>query len=366
MRRITEITKYILLITLAASFMRCAGHEEEIEEAIDSNATRGLQDTTRTHCNSVYHWKTTFDLNEEEIEFLERNDVHRLYIRMFDVDLDSSPINDHVGIVPVGTTKFKCAIPDSTEVVPTVFITTKAIKFIGEDSDGLKFLAQKIYTRIQNMSSYNELGIIHEIQLDCDWTTSTQEAFYQLCREIKTLAEKDTVLVSATIRLHQLKLDPPPVDRGVLMVYNTGAIRNPGTKNSILDYEDVSAYLGKKPVDFEMPLDFAYPTFGWGVLFRNGIYQGILHKAVYDDTKFYVRNGDGTYKVRKNHFLEGHSLWEGDVIRLEYPTPDEVTKVAEFVSKAFSNNPHSTILYHLDAQNLSKYNDDEIAFIFSH
>lgn len=345
----------------------CGHYKKTSQEAIEKKAdTTIVQAPVRHHCNSVYHWKTTFDLNEAELDFLENNDVHRMYVRLFDVDVDTSPMNDYVGVIPIGTTSFRCAVPDSMEIVPTVFITTKAIASLGGKKDTPHSLAEKIFTRTKNIASYNDLGRIREIQLDCDWTSSTQKAFYEVCKEMKTLAEKDSILVSATIRLHQLRLDPPPVDRGVLMVYNTGAIRQPGTKNSILEVADVESYLSRNVASYKLPLDFAYPAFGWGVLFRGGSYQGILHHTDFSDTKYYADNSDGTFRVKKDHFLEGHFLWPTDVIRLEYPSAEVVKTVAALVSSKFEDYPHSTILYHLDSQNLAKFNANEIANIYNY
>lgn len=316
--------------------------------------------------NAVYHWKTTFDLNPSELDFLKEHDIRRMYVRLFDVDVDSSPINDQAGAIPVGTTRFRCPVPAGMEIVPTVFITTKAILSIGGEEDAYRSLAWKIFARTMNMASFNDLGRIREIQLDCDWTPSTQQAFYEVCKEIKSFAEKDSVLVSATIRLHQLRLDPPPVDRGVLMVYNTGAVRLPGTKNSILELADVKSYLSGKAIDFKLPLDYAYPAFGWGVVFREGAYQGLLHHTDFSDPNYYADNGDGTYRVKKDHFLDRCFLQSSDVIRLEYPSADVIQKTAALVSSAFKEHPHSTILYHLDSQNLSKFTADEITDIYRH
>lgn len=81
-----------------------------------------------------------------------------MYVRLFDVDVDSSPMNDYVGLIPIGTTSFSCAIPDSMEIVPTVFITTKAIASLGGKKDTPHSLAEKIFTRAKNMASYNDLG----------------------------------------------------------------------------------------------------------------------------------------------------------------------------------------------------------------
>ena len=52
--------------------------------------------------------------------------------------------------------------------------------------------------------------------------------------KVKKLLSKEKVSLSVTVRLHQLRTTPPPADRGVLMVYNTGSIMNPHTENSIL------------------------------------------------------------------------------------------------------------------------------------
>lgn len=337
------------------------------KDAAVEHKDRTLQETdmlVRSRRNAVYHWKTTFELNEEEIGFLNRHSIKRMYVRFFDVDVESSPMNSTKAPIPIGTTAFKSRKPSDIEIVPTVFITVNSL--ISAAEEGLKDLASKIYTRVNNMSDYNDLGQIREIQLDCDWTSSTKDLFYSLCKETVKLAHEDSVLVSSTIRLHQLKMDPPPVDQGVLMVYNTGALREARTKNSILDYHDVLSYLSRSPIYYGLPLDFAFPTYGWGVLFRNGAYCGILHKTDYSDETRYEKGKDGTFIVRKDHVLEGQSLWKGDVIRMEYPTAKEVKDVAELVTSSVRDSGHSIVLYHLDSNNLLKFTNDEISSIYSY
>ena len=364
---IKVIVSFIICASPLLLASSCIHNKRSAQRRSDqSDSAVMATEPVRNHCNSIYHWKTTFDLNESELAFLENNEVHRIYVRLFDVDVDSSPLNDYIGAVPVGTTSFKYAVPDTMEVVPAVFITTRAIMSLSGDKDTPHSLAEKIYTRVRKMASYNRLGSVNEIQLDCDWTASTQEAFFELCQEIKQLAEKEDIIVSATIRLHQLRLAAPPVERGVLMVYNTGAIRRPGTKNSILEVEDVESYMTKDAASYRLPLDFAYPVFGWGVLFRGGAYQGILHHTDYSDSRYFADNGDGTFRVKKDYLLEGHSLWAGDVVRLEYPSPETVKTVAALISSTFKNRPHSTILYHLDLQNLSRFSENEISSIYSY
>ena len=51
--------------------------------------------------------------------------------------------------------------------------------------------------------------------------------------------QKKEIALSITVRLHQLREPAPPADRGVLMLYNTGALKAHDTRNSILDLADV-------------------------------------------------------------------------------------------------------------------------------
>ena len=349
------LTAFVFLLSLIG----CKEEPKQQVLPVDKPAT-----FTRVRSNAIYHWKTVFDLKEDETAFLTAHSVRKMYVRFFDVDVETSPMNATYSAIPIGTTAFKSPKPAGVEIVPTVFITVKAL--ISTKEDGIKDLASKIYTRVLNMSDYNDMGQIREIQLDCDWSGSTQELFYALCREMAGLAHADSIRVSATIRLHQLKMDPPPVDQGVLMVYNTGALRETRTRNSILDYDDVKTYLSGKTIRYGLPLDFAFPTYGWGVMFRNGSYNGILHKTDFSDETRYKKGKEGTFIVKKGHVVEGRSLWEGDVIRMEYPTADEVIKVAELVATSVKDSTHSVILYHLDSNNLNKFTDDEISSIYSY
>lgn len=355
----SALQKALTTILMMLSLLGCKEEPKIQEPLVDKRAS-----IQRIRGNAIYHWKTVFNLQEDEIAFLAAHSVKKIYVRYFDVDVENSPMNSTNAAIPIGTTVFKSSKPSDVEIVPTVFITVKSL--VATKKEGIDDLASKIYTRVCNMADYNDMGPIREIQLDCDWTNSTQDLFYSLCEKIVHLAHADSVFVSSTIRLHQLKMDPPPVDQGVLMVYNTGALRETGTKNSILNYDDVKTYLSGKSIHYDLPLDFAFPTYGWGVLFRNGVYNGILHKTDFSDETRYKKGKEGTFVVKKDHVLEGRSLWKGDVIRMEYPTADEVKKVAELVVSSIQDTTHSVILYHLDSNNLHKYTDDEISSIYGY
>lgn len=317
----------------------------------------------RQDCNAVYYWKTRFALSGADTAFLRQHDVGRVYLRLFDVDVQTDPLQGGDPVIPVGTAVFDGTMPDSLDVVPVVFITVRAMEKM-MDLSAEDYYAGRIVTRILNMADYHGLGPLREVQLDCDWTESTQQAFYRLCSEARRLLDEREVMLSATIRLHQLRQDPPPVDRGVLMLYNTGAVTLPGTGNSIIDVDDVRRYLGGNPVRYALPLDFAYPTYGWGVWFRGREFMGLLHHTDYGDATRYVPDGDGMLRVRCEHVLEGHLLRVGDRIRPESSPFASVLSVKRMVDDAFPDQPHSNILYHLDSTNLSKYTPDEIRSLY--
>jgi hypothetical protein len=347
----------IQILRLLALFLILTGCTESKPPVPDS--------TPRDKENAVYYWRTRFDLDNQETAFLKENGIRRIYLRYFDVDYEKNPVTYEEGIVPIGTVSFISERPKDTEIVPTVFITVSALVYI-RDNSIVTDSAWKIVRRVLNMSTYNDMGPIQEIQLDCDWTESTQETYFALCRAVKERLKNENTIVSSTIRLHQLRLPAPPVDRGVLMLYNTGAMRDPAEQNSILDIEDVRIYLKEGPIKYALPLDFAYPTYSWGLWFRDHKFMGILHQNDYSDESRYATTAEaGSFRVSKDHIMEGHHLIPGDLIRLETSEVNTIKETASLISTAFPGM-HSNIIYHLDSKNLKHYTQDEIKDIFGY
>ena len=225
---------FVAIVIVSTILMSCSGRRSDsgdvhVSAAVDSVRHR-----------SVYFWKTVFKIGPEENSFLKRHGIDRIYLRMFDVDVTPDYSRDRADVVPVATTTFESAKPDGIGIVPSVFITVNALRHFENREDEL---AAKIVKRVLNMCSYNDLGPVSEVQFDCDWTKSSRQAYDRLCNAAKEILHKEGILLSGTIRLHQIELAEYPFDKGVLMMYNTGAIRNLETCNSILAYEDVKKYL---------------------------------------------------------------------------------------------------------------------------
>ena len=321
--------------------------------------------TAHTECNAVYYWKTTYNLLDDEKAFLQKHHVGRMYIRFFDVVMDVNPMTSEWDAVPNATIRFQ-EFPDSTlEVVPTVYITLEALKLM---KDSESEYASKIVSRIFAMMKANHVKRVKEVQLDCDWTESTEDSYFSLCREVRAKLHHWFIDVSATIRLHQLQQNEPPVDRGVLMLYNTGNIRSSKVENSILSREDVRPYLQRK-VSYGLHLDFAYPTFGWGVWFRENEFQAILDwKKIsdYSQSRLFRQKGGSEYVVVEGFYdyVISASFKKNDRIRIEKPSFREIMYVKNMVNRQWGDTSHSCILYHLDSLNLSDYSDNEIEAVF--
>ena len=299
-----------------------------------SNAPSEYADTTKR--NSIYHWKTTFAPDSSELDFLRRHNIERLYIKMFDVSVQRNHAEGTNDVIPIATTRFEQPVPDGIDVVPVTYITIEALKYMRGDEARY---ADLIVERLMAMCSYNRLGTVSEIQLDCDWTSSTKESYNVLCRRVKESLKEKGINFSVTVRLHQLSESAPPANRGVLMLYNTGSITDFNTVNSILDMKDAKPYL--KKTNYPIPLDYAYPVFGWGVRFKDQKFVSIVQQS---DTTFA----------------------ENEYVRVERPSVQSVLAVKSLVEKQLGKPLSGNISYHFDNRQLNNYTDYEIDQIISY
>lgn len=309
--------------------------------------------------NAIYHWKNTFDPTDEELKFLMEHDVKRIYVRLFDV-VDTR--SGKYCAEPSATVKFLGKIPNGVEIVPTVFITNEAMGNIGAAAD---IYANLIYKRVKAMTKANVLGTIREVQLDCDWSEKTQNIYFSLCESLRSLLKPDSAILSSTIRLHQLKNQAPPVDCGVLMLYNTANVKDILTKNSILSYEDVKPYL-KKKVDYALPLSFSYPAFGWDVLFKYDEFQHLCNipdSILRDTTCFkFQRDSKNRYEAIKDIPQLQIKLY--NEVRHERALFDDLLQVKALVEKRIHQKQYPSILYHLDGEQLSHLSNSQIDRIY--
>ncbi len=327
--------KLIFLLYIAVLTNSCTNTQKS-----DSGTERHMHVPKR----AMYHWKNTLAIDHETEEFLNRHSVGRLYVRFFDVTLEDPRNGGSPEAMPTATISIKSLWGvELPEIVPTIFITPEAIGDIYRKGQ-TRAIAKKMLERIDHMRSFYDIPMhkVCEVQLDCDWTSSTENAFFAFCSEVRRQLP-DTACLSSTIRLHQLRRPAPPVDYGVLMLYNTNNLRDPSVENSILSVDDVKSYLSWR-TRYDLPLDMAYPIFEWDLWFKDGRFRGILRDKAQADS----------LRQAGNH------------VRHESANFEEIRQVKRIVEKHIAKPKHgrSTILYHLDKNDLNRYSDDEIENIF--
>lgn len=291
---------------------------------------------------SFYYWKTTLGTEEATSPALARFSpkTEPLYLRFFDVDYSAG----YSDAIPVGETNLEYTAIDRP-VVPVVFITNRVFTQISaQQVDTLAArVARRIAKRLYYLAYHSlindkvQLGfeirdslvndwckrMTPEVQLDCDWTPKTRDAYFHFLKTFKQQELAQGRRISCTIRLHQYRERQqngvPPVDRGALMCYNVASPKDTAVQNAIFDPQLVEGYL-KNQSDYPLPLDIALPVFNWGAWFRGGAFMGLLSNwepPSPTDTVLYKAVGANLFQVRSDKTLGGDYLRQGDLIRFD-------------------------------------------------
>ncbi|MES2430619.1 MAG: hypothetical protein V4556_06745 [Bacteroidota bacterium] len=312
---------------------------------------------------SFYYWKSAFSLTDLEKNKLDSLGVKTIYLKFFDVVWDEQ-LHKALPVAPIKIVDSNFLITDSIAVIPTVFITNECLQKI--DSADAKILGENIIGYIKTIIGKNNFYRIPEVQIDCDWTAETREKYFSVLKTIKSL--KPNAMLSATIRLHQIKYlhktGVPPVNRGLLMCYNMGNLKNPATKNSIIENEELKKYIGKLG-NYPLPLDIALPLFEWNVLFRNNVYKGLMNDLSSDKLISISKVSGNRFEILQDTIFNGYELKKGDIIRNEKSDYKEIIAVAKSVNKELHNTGLKLSLFHLDSLTLSKYSTHELESIYN-
>jgi hypothetical protein len=301
---------------------------------------------------AFYYWKSTFELNQKELQLIEKHNINTLYIKYFDV-VWNQEINS---AVPVAKIYFKHAIPKQLLVVPVVYITNNAL--IKCHNDSIIFLANSISKLIENYQTLNK-NKINEIQIDCDWTISTKEKYFELLNALKNTYSQNTI-ISATIRLHQIKYASttgvPPVQKGMLMYYNMGHIQSQKI-NSIFNETDAAKY-APYIKQYPLPLDAVLPVFSWVKVFRNNKMIKLLNQTSLQNLKqsgqFKSIDNNSMQAINSNNYKDFYYL-SNDIFVEENMNPNRSLKAAKHLQRYFNSTNFTLALFHLQQSNLNEY-----------
>ena len=310
----------------------------------------------RSHDVDFYYWKSKCAIGETEREYFGQLKSKRLFVRLFDVDLE-----DGVA-VPVGQIQSfdKDLLPnDSTLVIPVVFITNQTfLKYV--DESGIGQLAMNVNSAIGHIME--SAGVTYEeIQIDCDWTERTKRPYF---RFLQQLADSSGRSISCTLRLHQIrdheKTGVPPVERGSLMCYATSSPMEGDTRNSILDMELLKAYttnINDYPLDFDVIL----PIYSWGIVTNhlgkvkliNGLTEDDLQKPMFE------RIDDNLFLVKEDGFVQGLYVNSGFTIKIETITPELLAEAKQYLDQKIQRD-FPWAYFHLSQGFLTRYTINDL------
>lgn len=305
---------------------------------------------------SFYYWKTTYQQQPTENSYLKVLHCNKLYMRIMDVDLNTAGNN----LTPVSPITFQSPLADSITLVPVVFIVNKAL--ISETHPQLDALAGKIFNFVQGKITQAGKSGYPELQIDCDWTRTTRDNYFYLLARIKALPALKGKLLSATLRLHQLKNQRsngvPPVDRVMLMCYNMGNLHQYGVQNSILEQTELEKYAGRNLSAYTRPVDIGLPLFSWAVAFRKREYIGISKRVnlqLLHNPSLFTNTDNNLFQLKTD--LPSYGLQRGDEIRWESVSVDNLQRAAHYLVRYMNDTDFTNIIYfHLDAPTLTHYN----------
>lgn len=302
---------------------------------------------------SFYYWKTQFTLNDYEQGVLYSHDVKSLYVRYFDVDFkpeDPQP-------VPVSPIQLDTAVR-SYRIIPVIFIRNRTFDRL--PAAEVPALAKNVFALVTQISRSQGISP-QQIQFDCDWSDRTRDKFFQFIAQYRALT--NTTTISATIRLHQVKYKDitgvPPVDYGVLMYYNMGAI-NGDNNNSIYEKsiaDKYNSYIRSYP----LPLDIALPVFSWGLTIRDGKVAALLNKinfTQFENDSNFIKVSSDRYQVKHACFKSGYYFKENDQIKQEHVPASDLQDIIKQINKYTNHKIGKLIFYDLDSTNLVQYDKD--------
>jgi hypothetical protein len=336
---------YILWLFIFFFFYQCQKKERHISTAF-------------------YHWKTNALVSDFEKKTLDSLGTKSIYKRVFDVDWNDEA---HFPEPIAAAQKFRL---NRLKIIPTVFITNKTfIKLLDNQLDTfVSVFFRKICENMECSDIPNTFGTegpsFDEIQVDCDWTQTTRDTYFLFLKKLKKISQKT---VSVTIRLHQIKdknvMGVPPVDKGMLMVYNMGNLDDAKTVNSILNINTLKSYISNLK-SYNLKLDIALPIFSWGVVVRDGEVVKLINNL---NNQYFFEiddNGESSgfhlvnynhFIIKKNMYFRGHYLYKDDEIRLENTPLSILTETADILAQNLDNQPLTIAFFNLDSVLLKRY-----------
>lgn len=310
---------------------------------------------------AFYYWKTNLKIGEGEQKLLRSTGAQTLYLRLFDIDWDQAKQQ----AMPKGILQAAAIRDSSLAYIPVVYITQPCLLQLQQED--IPALAAGMNKLIGSLCRQYALHP-SEIQIDCDWTQHTAGLYFSLLRQLKEQSCFRSAQLSCTIRLHQVKYSStsgiPPVDKGMLMVYNMGNLTRYGSQNSILQPAEARRYL-KNIGLYPLPLDIALPLYHWAALFENRRFKGIVYNIGLDDlpASLIAQQEGHLYRILRDTAAHGYTFKKDQEIRFEQPDLHDLSNVASFIAPRLKDTSFRLAFFHLDSRSVQPYTEADLNHI---
>jgi hypothetical protein len=296
---------------------------------------------------SVYYWKSAFALSDSDRAFLKRLHIGRMYLHVFDVVWNEAA----QAATPTAMVRIDGPPDSSIHVVPVVYIASDVLRHT--DRASIPALARNICNQASLIERESRLAF-EELQIDCDWTLQTRDAYFDLLKAIRILQPSGTAL-SVTIRLHQLvhadRTGVPPADRGMLMFYNMGRKTVDMDENSIFSRKSAAAYLSQYHA-YPLPLDVVLPHYGWILQFRGGRLIDLLQTAREEDVRearVFTLVARNLYRADGSFVFHGGYVMKGDLLKLESVDMEQCADAARMLAGAIGRTSRAVAIFAFDS-----------------
>ena len=304
-------------------------------------------ENSKSHDYTFYYWRTHLSLDAVEKAALNKATNPYIYTRFFDIEKVAGKFQ------PVAIITEDSTFKTDKEVVPVIFIKNEL--FYDITLDEIIFLAQNVAALIKKKQTEFGFKVSTQIQIDCDWTAGTNKEYFTFLQKLKEFSKKE---ITCTLRLHQVKNSKlsgiPPVEKVFLMCYSTSSPLENSTKNSILDFPTLKAYL--KNIDlYPLEIEIALPIYSWGIVTNHLGKHKLINALSVEDLKNvnFKKISDTEVEVIKDGFYFGNYLNKGFNLKVEEISENQLNQVKKFLNKKLSG--YSIVYYHLDSRFLNHH-----------
>lgn len=319
---------------------------------------------------AFYYWKSNEDnLNQIEKEALDSLNINKLYVKFFEVSH-----NQTMGNIPISKTNItENYWYNDTEkkskiiIVPTIFIKNDV--FLKSSKKDIDTLVSNIYHLVKkyHKERFNKFeSKLTEIQFDCDWTLKSKENYFYFLNEFH---KKTNLELSCTLRLYpykyRTKMGIPPVKKVTLMCYNLIQPFKDNAKNSILDVDELEAYLtvSKK---YPIHLDIALPVFSWCHHYQYDEFKGFTTLPKKTLEKICTKKSELWYVIKKDTTIYDTYYRVGDKIKYEEANEQKINMAISLLKKKIDFDQNTTItLFHLDSTNINNKNYEKLSKFYT-